>query len=588
VQAPRHRFNFVRSTALLSFACAATLLGLAAAASAATFTVNTTADADNRGCTVSLCSLRDAIDAATANTLMTNSIILPAGTYTLAGTELPPIADSGVDLRLIGAGARTTTISGNGASRIFEIDFGNVAISGVTVTDGSNTSTSGSPGGGAIAVVFGELSLTDVAVTDSVEMGGGGGGIYAGGPLNLDRVTVSGNKASTGGGGLELAGQTPLLINSTITGNSVDTTLPGTPSGATGSGGGVKVDTATIATLQNTTVAGNSLNPSGTVGTGGGIDLPPTDAVVYSDNSIVAANSPTDCDQHLTQIGPGPNLDEDSSCFTGNTNVHGSPLLEPLADNGGQTDTLALAAGSPAIGLAYAPSCPATDQRGVPHQAGAACDLGAYQTTPPFVATSPATSVSASTATLNGTANPDNQPTTAYFEYGTSASYGSQTAAQPVGWDYSAHTLAQSVTGLAPATTYHYRLVATSPFGTAVGADQSFVTATVRSSAKSPPRKPHVKLGRTRVSGLMFWIPLTCRAGSSCQGVATLVVRGRAHPKISFTIRGAHHRLIKLSLDRKARALLTRLHHVTVKVKVTLRSSGHAIQTVTRTVKLKR
>jgi len=54
------------------------------------------------------------------------------------------------------------------------------------------------------------------------------------------------------------------------------------------------------------------------------------------------------------------------------------PLLAPLADHGGPTETLALVSGSPAIDAA-GPSCPAFDQRGAARPAGAACDAGAYE-----------------------------------------------------------------------------------------------------------------------------------------------------------------------------------------------------------------
>ena len=52
-----------------------------------------------------------------------------------------------------------------------------------------------------------------------------------------------------------------------------------------------------------------------------------------------------------------------------------NPLLGALANNGGQTDTRALAAGSPAINAGA--TCPSTDQRGVARDG--ACDIGAYE-----------------------------------------------------------------------------------------------------------------------------------------------------------------------------------------------------------------
>ncbi|MFJ8942632.1 choice-of-anchor Q domain-containing protein [Streptomyces sp. NPDC102395] len=57
-----------------------------------------------------------------------------------------------------------------------------------------------------------------------------------------------------------------------------------------------------------------------------------------------------------------------------------APLIGPLADNGGPTDTVALLPGSPAPDATD--GCPATDRRGVARPKGATCDIGAYGRTP--------------------------------------------------------------------------------------------------------------------------------------------------------------------------------------------------------------
>jgi hypothetical protein len=57
------------------------------------------------------------------------------------------------------------------------------------------------------------------------------------------------------------------------------------------------------------------------------------------------------------------------------------PLLGPLADNGGPTQTMALLPGSPALAAGDPNGAPPTDQRGV--ERGAQIDIGAYQATPP-------------------------------------------------------------------------------------------------------------------------------------------------------------------------------------------------------------
>ena len=96
--------------------------------------------------------------------------------------------------------------------------------------------------------------------------------------------------------------------------------------------------------------------------------------------------------------------------------------------------------------------------------------------TAPTVTTRTASSVRDSTATLSGTVNPNGQTTTAYLEYGTSASYGTKTAAKNVGSGRSTSTVSMPVSGLAAGTTYHFRIAASNATGTSAGSDQTFTT----------------------------------------------------------------------------------------------------------------
>jgi hypothetical protein len=94
----------------------------------------------------------------------------------------------------------------------------------------------------------------------------------------------------------------------------------------------------------------------------------------------------------------------------------------------------------------------------------------------PVVSTGNATSITPTSATLNGTVNPEGQSTAYYFEYGTTTSYGSQTPAASAGSGTADVKVMPSVGSLTPNTTYHYRLVATNASGTTLGADVSFKT----------------------------------------------------------------------------------------------------------------
>ncbi len=102
--------------------------------------------------------------------------------------------------------------------------------------------------------------------------------------------------------------------------------------------------------------------------------------------------------------------------------------------------------------------------------------------TAPTAITQPAIAVTATSGTLNGTVNPEGQATAYHFEWGETTSYGDQTSAadESVGADTSAHPLEQSITGLSPDRTYHFRIVASNcggcAEGTVYGADQSLTT----------------------------------------------------------------------------------------------------------------
>jgi hypothetical protein len=97
----------------------------------------------------------------------------------------------------------------------------------------------------------------------------------------------------------------------------------------------------------------------------------------------------------------------------------------------------------------------------------------------PIVATGGVSNVSYSSAILYGDVNPNGQATGYVFQYGPTARYGQQTPLAPAGNGTTSIKLSQTVTGLAPYTTYHYRIVAVNPTGTTNGRDRTFKTAKI-------------------------------------------------------------------------------------------------------------
>ncbi len=129
-------------------------------------------------------------------------------------------------------------------------------------------------------------------------------------------------------------------------------------------------------------------------------------------------------------------------------------------------------------------------------------------TTPfaPRAVTGSATSVTVSSATLNGTVDPNGRATNWYFEYGTSTRYGSRTSVRSAGSGTTATGVSAGVSRLRPGRIYHYRLVATSDAGTSRGANRTFSTfgppTTVTRPASSITHSTARLNGRVTANGL--------------------------------------------------------------------------------------
>ena len=96
----------------------------------------------------------------------------------------------------------------------------------------------------------------------------------------------------------------------------------------------------------------------------------------------------------------------------------------------------------------------------------------------PAVVTVAATSVTSTGAIVNGTVNANNASTTTSFEYGLTVAYGTSVTAVPsLVTGVSATSIAYTLTGLVPSTTYHYRAVGVNSAGTTNGSDLTFTTS---------------------------------------------------------------------------------------------------------------
>ena len=163
---------------------------------------------------------------------------------------------------------------------------------------------------------------------------------------------------------------------------------------------------------------------------------------------------------------------------------------------------------------AAAPTTSGSSRRAMPGRAAAPTGPS-RRSERPRVTTDAASSVTPTSARLNGTITPNGQATSWYFDYGTTTSYGTRTPVRSAGSGTGATRVNTSVTRLRTGVTYHYRLVATNASGTTVGRDRAFST---RPAAGRPHRRGAGRDRDDRDAG---------RLGRPARTVDELVVRVR-------------------------------------------------------------
>ncbi len=255
--------------------------------------------------------------------------IYNGGMVTLTNVTISNNSDSGYGGGgLFNRGAATLTnvvVSANSASNFGAGGIQN-QVGTMTLTNDTISENSAKFGGG-VDNELGTATLSNVTISGN--SASFGGGIENSGTATLSNVTISGNSASFGGG-IENSG-TATFSNVTISGNSASF------------GGGI--ENRGTATLSNVTISGNS-SPA----FGGGIYNRGTATL----NNSIVANSTSGGDIYGSVSGNN-NLIDDASSSGGLTNgVNGNivgvnPLLAPLGNYGGPTQTMALLPGSPAI-----------------------------------------------------------------------------------------------------------------------------------------------------------------------------------------------------------------------------------------------
>jgi hypothetical protein len=338
------------------------------------------------------------------------------------------------NLSILNLNASPVTIDGNGTTRVLEIGGGAaVTLSNLEVTNGNAGAAPGTRTyGGGIYTGYGSLTLNNCIITGNKAVDASGGIGQRNGNLTIQNCTIANNVAGGEGGGIGIEDNAMVLIqNSTISGNNANTSP--TNNDRRG-GGGIWCSDSTLR-IQNSTISGNTVGSRSPLVagyfTGGGIDfyrgsltiesttitrntaathgggiaanasfgtatLTLRNSIVSGDSDVTGANDlyrfdltsngkmyiPTiDATSCLIQSpGPGP------QGFINGINVanifNTDPLLGPLANNGGPTQTRALLPGSPAINQGNSALAPfAFDQRGSPFArvVGSSVDIGAFE-----------------------------------------------------------------------------------------------------------------------------------------------------------------------------------------------------------------
>ena len=363
-----------RIRAGLFAACALGVLALAPSASADTVTVSTTNDSGPG-------SLREVVD----NAFPGDIVIVPPGTYTVTSDQIE--ISTGITIR--GAGARRTIVRSDGTNRIFHIadSAGAATIRELAITGGHTVGPGPTGYGGGIRTEASDLTLIGVAMTDNSTAFepptylDGGAVFVSGNAANLVvRDSLFAHNTGYNGGAINSNGPATVL-NSTFVDNS-----GGSPT-SNGIAGAMYVENDL--TIRGVTAIRNHdfyvPTHAGSIYVGG--QFVARNSIValgrnFEDNGMPAgsagnpgtvANCDSPADEELANVENGTDCG-----FSGlGSRQNANPGIGPLANNGGQTDTMRLLSGSPALNRGA--QCEPTDQRNLKRALGGRCDIGAYE-----------------------------------------------------------------------------------------------------------------------------------------------------------------------------------------------------------------
>jgi hypothetical protein len=311
-------------------------------------------------------SLRATIAAAHNGDTIVFANNLDNKTITLTSGELTITASLTID----GLGENELTLSGNNASRVFEIVTGvTVSVDQLTIANGK---TVASNGGGILNDLGATLNLDHVLVAsnsayaDASGNYGSGGGIENDGRLTVTECTFTNNLASGGGyaapitgaitegsagGAIDSQGLSLTVAKSAFTNNEAVG-----PSTGTGEGNGGALNTSSPATISNSTFNGNEalgrLTNGGAISAGENeiITAPPMaiSNCTFTGNKAVGANGTN----NSTELFGGEALGG-AMANAGPLSITNSTFNDNLAKGGDQGRNLGGVDPDPVVGEAW-------------------------------------------------------------------------------------------------------------------------------------------------------------------------------------------------------------------------------------------
>ena len=157
----------------------------------------------------------------------------------------------------------------------------------------------------------------------------------------------------------------------------------------------------------------------------------------------------------------------------------------------------------------------------------------------PTAVTNAASSITISSATLNGIVNPSGYATNYYFQWGLTTSYGNSTTSTSAGSGTSNVNVSAPISGLASGTVYHFRVVAVNSNGTAYGNDLTLTTLTATLGVTPSNQNVTSAAGSTSfsVTSNSAWTANSnqawCTVTPSGSGNGTITANYSANPNVS-------------------------------------------------------